>query len=248
MRERLYDGALALHKRLGYWLGQGFGGRHTLRAEAGAARRFLPSSGAIILDVGAHRGEWSRALLDIAGPQLASIYAFEPAPENHDFIRKIADPRLELVPLAASDNPGQLVLYSHVSGASISSVYRRKLDHYGMEFDKERPVECTTVDAFLSERNIERVDFLKLDVEGHEMKVLEGAQKSLTSGKIRALSFEFGGCNIDSRTYLRDFWFFLDDLGFAIYIINPLSGIHAIEKYHERQESFLTTNYIAVQS
>jgi hypothetical protein len=107
-------------------------------------------------------------------------------------------------------------------------------------------VTSTTVDGFMEERGLDRIDFLKLDIEGHELQALRGAQGALEKGTIRALSFEFGGCNIDSHSYLRDFWHLLSP-GYDLFIVNPLTTTYSIAGYDEWWECFLTTNFVAVR-
>ena len=58
--------------------------------------------------------------------------------------------------------------------------------------------------------------------------------------------FEFGGTNIDTRTYFRDFWYFFKECGFILYRITPL-GAELIRTYRESDEYFMTTNFIAVK-
>jgi hypothetical protein len=48
---------------------------------------------------------------------------------------------------------------------------------------------------------------VKMDIEGHELTALKGFGAALDVARV--LQFEFGGCNIDSRTYFQDFWYFL---------------------------------------
>jgi len=83
---------------------------------------------------------------------------------------------------------------------------------------------------------------VKLDIEGHELTALEGFGDALTATK--ALQFEFGGCNIDTRTYFRDFWYFFKERNFDIYRITPL-GAEKMTRYKQNDEYFLTTNFIA---
>lgn len=52
-------------------------------------------------------------------------------------------------------------------------------------------------------------------VEGHELDVLAGAEEALKS--VQLVQFEFGGCNIDTRTYFQDFFYFFQQHGFAIH-------------------------------
>jgi len=65
----------------------------------------------------------------------------------------------------------------------------------------------------------------------------------LHSGSIDFIQFEFGGCNIDSRTYFQDFYYLLKD-NYKIYRIVK-DGIYPINQYREMYEAFITTNYLA---
>jgi hypothetical protein len=67
------------------------------------------------------------------------------------------------------------------------------------------PVTVSTVDDFLREQNIQRVDFMKIDTEGFEMDVLQGAKASLGEGKIGAIQFEFNDVHFARRQFLADF-------------------------------------------
>jgi hypothetical protein len=67
----------------------------------------------------------------------------------------------------------------------------------------------------------------------------------IASGAIDWIQFEFGRCNIDSRTYLRDFFGLLN----SHYVIYRLlrNGFRPIRHYHETYEIFTTTNFIAIR-
>ena len=86
-------------------------------------------------------------------------------------------------------------------------------------------------------------DIVKIDVEGHELTVLNGFGGALAA--TRVLQFEFGGCNIDTRTYFQDFWYFFNDNNFDLFRITPF-GAEKLSHYREIDEFFSTTNYIAV--
>ena len=225
--------------------GKGYGGSYSITAEIRAAKRFLPARDAIVFDVGANTGAWSRALLDTAGGRIKAIYAFEPSAHNHVAIEEIGDQRVRLVPFAVGEAVGQQTLHFDRAGSGLASLHERRLDHFSIAFTGRETLDVTTIDAFVAENGLETIDFAKFDIEGHELAALRGAARTLEQGRIKALAFEFGGCNIDSRTYFQDFWYVLEALGHQIYVINPLFGATRLKAYDERHEVFLTTNFIA---
>jgi len=111
--------------------------------------------------------------------------------------------------------------------------------------DKTEAIKLTTIDAYCAENQIERIHFLKLDIEGHELNALNGAKKMIKDNRIDFIQFEFGGCNIDSRTYFQDFYYFLKD-NYTIYRILK-DGIYELSNYKEIYEIFITTNFLAIK-
>jgi hypothetical protein len=134
-------------------------------------------------------------------------------------------------------------LYSNTDESGLASVYKRNLEHFNIDMNQSEEIEIKNLDSFCKEKNINHIHFLKLDVEGHEKKVIEGAKRMIDAGEVDFIQFEFGGCNIDSRTYFQDFYYLLNER-YQIYRI-VRDGIFPVGKYGERYESFLTTNYLA---
>jgi len=115
-----------------------------------------------------------------------------------------------------------------------------------MNFD-EVTVNIITIDEVVEREGIQSIDFMNMDVEGHELAVLRGAKKSLDAGIIKALSIEFGACNLNSRTFFYDFWDLLIPLGYRFYRITPGGTLLKVDEYYEDLEYFrAATNYIAV--
>lgn len=103
------------------------------------------------------------------------------------------------------------------------------------------------IDDVVEEHGLDHIDLLKIDVEGHELSVLKGALNNLQRGRVRALTFEFGSGNINSRTFFHDFWDLLTPLGFRIFRVLPTGRLMPIREYYEDCEYFRgVTNYIAV--
>ncbi len=224
--------------------GKGFGAK-SLKSEVRAALAFVPRSGAIVFDVGSNKGLWAREMLTAAGPRIGKLYCFEPSRFNHAAVEAIADPRLVLIKEALSDRPGRQILHFDAEGSGIASLAERRLDHYGVAMDGKEDVSVTTLDAMIALHGIAQIDFAKFDVEGYEYKAFIGGEKAFTSGLIKALAFEVGGCNIDTRIFFRDFWHFLTERNYAVARINPIGRPHRIERYREIEENFLIANFVA---
>jgi hypothetical protein len=108
-------------------------------------------------------------------------------------------------------------------------------------------VRIITLDSYCGEHQIEHIDLLKLDVEGHELDVLNGATHMFSKAAISMVQFEFGGCNIDTRTFLKDFFYFFSERGMRIARITPSGYLHEIDSYREVQEQFGTSNFLCYQ-
>jgi hypothetical protein len=106
-------------------------------------------------------------------------------------------------------------------------------------------VSVASLDDFCKRHSIRSIDLLKLDAEGHELPILRGASGLLRDGAIRAIQFEFGGCDLDSDTTLRDFFDLLSP-NYEIFRILR-NGLRPVT-YSERWEIFMTTNFLALRS
>ncbi len=226
--------------------GRGFGSR-TIHEEVGAVLPYVPSSGATVVDVGANEGEWTRMLLTHAGHRVSRIFAVEPSLAHATALSAINDERVTIVRHAIGSCTEERTLYTDLPGSGVASLYRRDLSHLGISISREERVSVITLDDLFDSQAIEKCDVLKMDIEGHELDALHGAQRALQRGKIKLLTFEMGGCNVESRTYFRDFWTLLAGHGFEIHRIVPAAGaLYRLGKYAERDEFFSPTNYAAI--
>jgi FkbM family methyltransferase len=212
---------------------------HWLRARAPSTRKPL------VFDVGANIGLYTRKLHEEFGGAV-EVVCFEPSPTTFGKLKSAIGgvPGVRLVPLGLGDAPGKLALYTDPNNDALASVYNRDLRHVGLELTHEEQIETTTLDDFCASERIDHIDFMKLDCEGHELKILEGGRNMLERCAVDAIQFEFGGSNLDSRTYLRDFFTLLGDR----YDIHRVlrNGLFRIDRYREVHEVFTTTNFLAV--
>ena len=206
----------------------------------------------VVFDVGANVGDYSLFLRGFL--PTARIYAFEPATSVFQQLKtNIAargDDQIKPYNFGFSDSERTVEFYSYtVEGneASVLSSIDQRLPTQVLDVQTKcsEQVQVRTIDQFCATEGIDRIDFLKIDVEGHELSVLRGAQRMLTSGAVATIQFEFGPANIYSRTYFYDFWSLLSG-AYDIYRIIP-KGMAPLSYYGEHNEIFLTTNYLALQ-
>jgi len=233
-------------RQMNYGRGGDFNQSGELAAAKMIAAKYARQKNIVVFDVGANKGNYAVALADIFGSD-ATVYAFEPSQQAYTMLQQSIQNRQNVVAVnkGCSDRETVQSLYGNYEGSSWSSLYQRKLDHFNVEMKKTEEISLTTIDKFCSDNRISHIHFLKIDIEGHEMSALKGATAMLTEKKINCIQFEFGGCNIDSRTYFQDFYYLLKD-DFTIYRIVE-NGLQELPAYKETYEIFITINYLAIR-
>jgi len=132
--------------------------------------------GMTVMDVGANLGLYSLLISRAVGPS-GKVYAFEPVPEifarlkEHIALNNATN--VIPVPIALSDEKG--IMKMSVKGGE-SSLFRRVSDEF-VEVQVER------LDDFVEREGIKRVDAVKIDAEGAELKVIRGADKTIRCNK-----------------------------------------------------------------
>jgi FkbM family methyltransferase len=192
----------------------------------------------LIFDVGANQGKWTERVLRYN--RNAIIHCFEP-------VKSIYDKLVERFP----DN----VICNNVGLSSeccyrdiyleVLSVYKRSGLRAGWGIEDPQKTETIileTLDGYCEKKGIQEIDFLKLDVEGHELEVFRGGIKMLNRGKIKRIQFEYGGCNIDARALLKDIFKLFDGLDYVFYKILP-GKLVKIHEYDQRIENFQYKNF-----
>jgi len=150
--------------------------------------RDLVRPGDVVLDVGANIGLWAMGAAQRAGGS-GSVHAFEPAAENYERLRAHVDlnvlRNVRCDRRGISDNSGSALIYGASNG---NSGMASLVCHPGV--DRPEPVELTTLDDYRAEQVIERVNFLKVDVEGAELQVFRGGAGVLSLPQAPVILFE----------------------------------------------------------
>jgi FkbM family methyltransferase len=139
--------------------------------------------GDTVIDIGAHCGQYTLMMAAMCGPT-GNVVAFEPDPyarkglmENLSLNPHLKPPTIEAA--AVSDEPGSALLFSRGGNANSSLA----LSGIGPSSTKteEIPVPVLTLDAYLEERGLPDPQWVKIDAEGAEIRILKGARRVLSS-------------------------------------------------------------------
>jgi len=207
----------------------------------------------IVLDVGANNGKWALDLSKNLENRISEFHLFECAPYCFLGLADSANrlPGARIVHKAVSDRSGTNSLYlpdtELGTGSGLASLHERKDSSVRSHTYRTIEVQTVSLDEYISENAISRVDILKIDVEGHELAVLSGASRAISDRMIDCIFFEFGSGNVNSRTYFRDFWDLLSTAGYKFFRVLPGGRVLRIEKYFDSHEYFRgATNYICL--
>jgi FkbM family methyltransferase len=188
----------------------------------------LPSE-PFIVDVGFNRGDFSREALR-RRPQ-ARIVGFDPAASmQRAFATAFPhESRVELLPFAVGNAPGEAEFHDSRDGnSSLVGEVAPGADIYR--------VQVVTLDEVADHRGWPRIDLLKIDAEGYDAHVLEGAEGLLVSQAVDVFAFEFNAPWIASRRFLRDTWSYLEGKPYRLFrlfngFLSPFQYSHRAERH-----------------
>ena len=198
----------------------------------------------VVFDVGANEGGYSLSVLG-AGIRNLRLFSFEPSRATYTRLQGVLANYSEVetvnVALGRTDQSG--VLHMNPGESGLSSLFPRRLDHFGVELTEQEPIQVRSLESYCREEDIQHISLLKLDVEGNELEILDAAKSLLTHRMIDFIQFEFGSAHIDSRTFFQDFWYLLTPNYRIFRVLHR--GLQPIDRYKETLEIFLPTNYLA---
>lgn len=206
----------------------------------------------VVFDVGANIGNWSLRLIDVARrahiSEKLNLFCFEPSKRTFLQLSKnleeVGSHGISMNNIAFGDSVGSLKLYTNMTASGVSSLYNRRTDGLSFQYDGTESVLVDTIDSFCAANNIKHIDFLKIDVEGHELSVIKGACENLKNHTIDYIQFEYGGTWTDARAFLFDMFDELLQFGYKIGKIFP-DRIEFCEQYDRSMETFQMKNYLA---
>ncbi|WP_310426774.1 FkbM family methyltransferase [Chamaesiphon sp. VAR_48_metabat_135_sub] len=219
----------------------------------------LLKPGNTFLDVGANIGYMTSvaiARLESFNGLSGRVIAFEPHPDIYRDLTANVDrwrsqpvkTEVTLERLALSNETGFATLeiprefksnrgLSHVVSAS-SNLNDLNIKYPSKQSAQKIPIQCRRLDDYWSADN--SIDLMKVDVEGHELAVFEGASRCLSLRQIRHILFE------DHEHYPNQVTNFLESKGYTILAIDrKLFSPKIVEPYHLNLVSWLPNSYLA---
>ena len=211
--------------------------------------RFL-KEGMVVFDLGANLGQYTLLAAKCVGRK-GRVYSFEPS--SRMFGELEFNVRLNglldvcvLNRAAVSDATGMARLSRYEEGAevfgSIGSHKRKEASIIGYE-----EVRTITLDDYIKDTGINRVDFMKIDIEGAELLALRGARNLLSRSDSPAILLEVEDVNTSGFGYKAiEIWDYLRSLGYRMYSFERFRS--RLEIVERPEESSLSRNLVAMKN
>jgi len=145
------------------------------------------------LDVGSNIGEYSYEILKNLK---TNVIAFEPMPECGKHLKEVKQKyanRFSYYELALSNKEGEDIINFGTSTGGLSSMEKsvNEINYLKQNNINSMKIQKKTLDNYLDDKKFNNIDFIKIDVEGHEFKVLEGGMNFINKHKVKLIQIEF---------------------------------------------------------
>ena len=174
--------------------------------------------GDVVIDIGAHVGYYTLLMAQLVGKK-GKVFSFEPDPLNFQLLKKSVEinrfDNVILVQKAVSNTTEKIKLFVGNNDRAINRIYDAKLG----DAKESIEVESITLDEYFQD-NSESLNFIKIDSEGSEAKIVNGMQRLLSENRKLVMMTEFfpflmQKSGNDSGQYLK----LLEKAGFCLYDI-----------------------------
>ncbi|RZK47804.1 MAG: FkbM family methyltransferase [Pedobacter sp.] len=194
-------------------------------------RRFAGQDIDIIVDAGANIGSVS---LDFAYyfPH-SKVLAFEPVFSTYERLKLKTSKYNNIIPVQIALGEGTYQVEISLNAEDTINSISSKPDEQNIS--GKEVISVSTLDAYIKQNNILKVDLLKIDVEGFEFKVLEGAD-NLLSNSIKAIVLEVGYERGDSKVHFSDVENYMEQRGFQC------CGVYDLSKSRDKKRLYYSNN------
>jgi FkbM family methyltransferase len=205
-------------------------------------RSLKPAKFQLAIDAGANLGDWSFEALEL-WPD-CRVHAFEVAPITYEGLKtRTASAahrgRITLHEVGLSDSAGTQTMWYFPDWPELTCDIPRHENYTAVPFQ----AKLATLEGVCRENKIDVVDFLKIDVEGAEHRVLKGFSQQVESGMVSCIQLEYGAFSIQTRFLLKDYYELLSD---QYWIGKIFPNYVDFMDYDWRREDFRFCNYLCV--
>ena len=204
---------------------------------------FLAPHCSVFVDVGANVGHWTEHFLRTSS---AKGILFEPSERCASLLKaKFKDMPIIVRNVAVGDKPGSIWFVEEENFSEASAIVETYIpsEQPGKTVTKQVPMVTLDEELLSVDFNI---DFLKIDTEGYDLRVLKGAESFLRKGRIRFVQFEYNSHWLGTGSSLKDAKTFLENLGFDLLLIRS-GGLHPLN-YGFWGDYFRYSNFLACRS
>ena len=174
------------------------------------------------VDVGAHVGDWSEHFLQRSS---AKGVLFEPSVQCASVLRKrFINRPVTLRNVAVGPRSGFISYVEEANFGITSSAVETRLTAVRAGTEEVRTVPVVSLDEMFLDSDF-NIDFLKVDTEGYDLKVLKGAESLLKQGLIRFIQFEYNSYWLGTGSSLKEAIRFLREVGLDFLLIRS-TGLH----------------------
>lgn len=181
--------------------------------EVWKALEYYANSSEIVWDIGAHIGIFSIRASE--SPKVKKVYSFEPHPDNFnalEFNNKLNNEPFYPINIALSNSNAPQAIFQRIQGNTGTFSFCPINTNIEQEDIK---VNCITIDKLVFEENMQYPTLIKLDVEGWEFHVLQGAERLLNEASPKAIVFE-SSVDSNGNPIKIDLFYYLSNKGFKI--------------------------------
>ena len=227
------------------------------KSDVDFVKRFI-NPDMVVLDIGSNVGYYSLFFADIIQSGGGHVYCFEPTADtfkqlqDNIYINRFTDKTITLhkVALYKENTEMEFQIYDPKLYSGLNTLGNRDIILNGKRLIPEiQKVECITLDSFAKGKNLKKVDFIKVDVEGSELHVLQGGEKLLRNSAqnyLFVIMTEISDNTLhDAGTSSKELFMYIENLGLQIGTYDAESNkVH----HHQKKEFYDNINLLFCKS
>lgn len=201
-----------------------------------------------VFDVGANVGDYAKYIFNI-DPNV-KIYCFEPVYNTFSTLTNNLSEEIAVGKVIANNfglsnevKEAEMFIYDELDGRN--SLHYNEVHIYDPNILHKEKIKLNTLSSYAIQNKISKIDFLKIDVEGHETNVIKGASTLIEKKMIKCIQFEYNN-NWEAAGFSLEYIFnYLSKYRFKLYRL-AIWGIIPINRFTKKLENFKHSNYVAI--